>query len=52
MDENWQRGEDLTESRAQFHQRSTYIFYARGAQKRKKDSQVVSIFLRFWDLCA
>ncbi len=27
-----------------------YSFYSRGAQKRKKDSQVISIFLRFWDL--
>jgi len=29
---------------AQFHQRSMYSFYARGAQKRKKDSQVISLF--------
>jgi len=28
----------------QFHQHYTYSFYARGAQKRKKDSQVVSLF--------
>jgi len=27
-----------------FHQLSTYSFYARGAQMREKDSQVVSIF--------
>jgi len=30
---------------AQFHQRSTYSFQARGAQKRKKDSPVVSLFM-------
>ncbi len=29
---------------AQFHQCSTYSFYARGTQKRKKDSQVISLF--------
>jgi len=29
---------------AEFNQRSTYRFHARGAQKRKKDSQVVSLF--------
>jgi len=29
---------------AQFHQRSTYSFYARGAQKHKKDSPVISLF--------
>jgi hypothetical protein len=28
----------------QFHQHSTYSFYARGAQIHKKDSQVVSLF--------
>jgi hypothetical protein len=32
------------DTRAQFHQRSKYNFYARGAQKPKKDSQVVSLF--------
>jgi len=31
--------------RYQFHQRSTYSFYTRGAQKRKKDSQVISLFM-------
>ncbi len=36
---------------AQFHQPSTYRFYARGAQKRKKDSQVISL-LHFLDLQA
>jgi hypothetical protein len=30
-------------SRSQFHQRSTYSFYAGGAQKRKK-SQIISLF--------
>jgi len=30
--------------RSEFHQRFTYSFHARGAQKRKKDSQVVSLF--------
>jgi hypothetical protein len=30
--------------RAEFHQRSTYSFHVCGAQKRKKDSQVVSLF--------
>jgi len=29
---------------SQFHQRSTYSFHAHGAQKRKKDSQVVCLF--------
>jgi len=29
---------------AEFHQRSTYSFHAHGAQKRKKDSQVFSLF--------
>jgi len=29
---------------AQFHQRSTYSFNACEAQKRKKDSQVISLF--------
>jgi len=29
---------------AEFHQRSRYSFQACGAQKRKKDSQVVSLF--------
>jgi len=29
----------------QFHQPSTYSFYARGAQKRKKDSQVIGLFM-------
>ncbi len=33
--------------RAQFHQRSTYSFYARRSQKRKKDSQVVNLFYTF-----
>jgi hypothetical protein len=30
--------------RGRFYQLSTYSFYARGAQMREKDSQVVSIF--------
>ena len=30
--------------RCQFHQRSTYSFYVRGAQKRKRDSEVVNLF--------
>ncbi len=33
---------------AQFHQRSKYRFYARGTQKRKKDSQVISLFTFLW----
>jgi len=33
------------QTRAQFHQHSTYSFYARGAQKFKKDSQVISLFM-------
>jgi len=28
----------------QFHQRFTHSFFARGAQKRKKDSQVINLF--------
>jgi len=35
---------------ARFHQCSTYSFYARSSPKRKNSSQVVIIFLRFWDL--
>jgi len=35
----------LISTLAQFHQRSTYSFDARGAQKRKKDSQVISLFM-------
>jgi len=34
----------LRVGRAQFRQRSTYSFYARRSQKRKKDSQVVNLF--------
>jgi len=30
-------------TRGRFHQLFTYSFYARGSQKRKKDSQVVSL---------
>jgi len=30
---------------AQFHQRSKYSFYAHGAQKRKKDCQIISLFM-------
>jgi len=32
------------QNRVQFHQCSMYSFYARGAQKRIKDSQVISLF--------
>jgi len=39
-------------SRCQFHQCSTYSFYARRFRKRKKYSYVISIFLRFLDLWA
>jgi len=35
---------------ARFYQHFTRSFYARRSQKCKKYSQVVSIFLRFWDL--
>ncbi len=31
-------------TRAEFHKRSTYNFHPPGAQKLKKDSQVVSLF--------
>jgi len=31
-------------TRAEFHQCSTYSFHMSGAQKRKKDSQIVSLF--------
>jgi len=34
--------------RAQFHQSSTYSFYTRRSQMRKKDSQVSIVILRFW----
>ena len=36
----------------QFHQHFTRSFYVDRTQKRKKDSQVKQIFLRFWDLGA
>jgi len=36
--------EQPVETRAAFHQRSKYSFHSSGAQKRKKDSQVVSLF--------
>jgi len=32
---------------AQFHQRSTYSFYALRSQKHKKDNQVVNLFYTF-----
>ena len=35
---------------AQFHKRSTYSFYARRSQKRKKTQMTQLYFLRFWDL--
>jgi len=38
-------------SRRQFHQRSTFSFYARRSQKHKKTVKL-SIFLHFWDLQA
>jgi len=31
-------------TKCQFHQRSTYSFYVRGAQKCKRDSEVVNLF--------
>ncbi len=34
----------------QFHQHFSSSFYAHRSQKRKKYSQVVSLFLCFWDL--
>jgi len=42
---------ELGDIRAQFHQRSTFSFYAHGAQKHKKQSSHQS-FLHFWDLRA
>ncbi len=36
----------------QFHQRSTYSFYAGRSRMRKKDSQVSSVVWHFWDLRA
>jgi hypothetical protein len=36
----------------QFHLRSTYSFYVRGAQKRKKDGQVVKFFTLSESVCA
>jgi len=38
--------------RGQFHQRSTSSFCGRRSRKCKKDIQVISLFLWFWDLCA
>jgi len=37
-------GEEGFETRAQFHQRSTYSFYASGAKKPEKYSQVINLF--------
>jgi len=37
-------------NRFQFHQHFTSSFYACRSRKRKKYSQVVSLFLHFWDL--
>ncbi len=37
---------------SQFHQHFMSSFYTHRSQKRKKDSQVVSLFLCFWDLHA
>ncbi len=34
----------------QFHQHSTYSFYAPRSRMRKKGSQILSNFLCFWDL--
>jgi len=53
--ENFVLGKDAGEEmmyRCQFHQHSTYSFCARRSQKHKKYSQVISVFLRFWDLQA
>jgi len=36
----------------QFHQCSTYSFYASRSRMRKKDSQVSCVIWRFWDLLA
>jgi len=36
-------------TRCQFHQCSTSCFYASRSQKCKKDCQVVSLFLCFWE---
>ncbi len=36
----------------QIHQSFMHSFYAHRSQTRKKDSQVISVFLYFWDLCA
>ncbi len=36
--------------RCQFHQHLTRGFYICTSQKRKKDSHVIYIFCRFWDL--
>jgi len=43
---------NILDSRAQFHQCSTYSFYARRSRMRKKDSQVSSVIWHFWDLRA
>ena len=47
---HWADGKN--EAKGQFHQRSTSAKAARRSQKRKKDSQVKQLFLRFWDLQA
>jgi hypothetical protein len=39
-------------ARGQFHQHFKRSFYVLRSQKRKKYSQVINIFLCFWDLCA
>ena len=43
-------GESECQAVANFTSMFTYNFYGQKFQKRKKDSQVISVFLRFWDL--
>jgi len=43
---------DEIDKRNQFHQCSTYNFYMCRAQKRKKDTQVISLFILLESACA
>ncbi len=52
IDRDWNLRCRYTSSWAQFHQRSTYSFYARRSRKRKKILMTWLYFLRFWDLRA
>jgi hypothetical protein len=45
MNQKYKAHPTKLETWAQFHQSSIYSFYAGGAQKRKKCSQTISLFM-------